>query len=116
MVVGRNSVLRGGPVGREFMHYNHDPRPYIHVPLASRLGVENSVKIAAGSLGDGVRPSEFPLPKGNPASAYMLDNLEEERENLVSETMHTCCLKLSYVRVVGAGGRGSEKSLSGVAV
>ena len=67
VVVGRNSALRGGPVGREFMHDNHDPRPYIiHVPLASRLGVDNSIKLAAGSLGDGVRPSEFPLPKGNP--------------------------------------------------
>ena len=27
-----------------------------------------------------MRPSEFPLPKGNPASAYMLDNLEEKRD------------------------------------
>ena len=81
VVDGRNSALRGGPVGREFMHDNHDPRPYIiHVPLASRLGVDNSIKLAAGSLGDGVRPSEFPLPKGNPASAYMLDNLEEKRD------------------------------------
>ena len=46
------------------MHDNHDPRSNIHVPLASRLGVDNSVKLAAGSLGDRVRPSEFPLPKG----------------------------------------------------
>ena len=80
VVDGRNSALRGGPVGREFMHDNHDPRSNIHVPLASRLGVDNSVKLAAGSLGDGVCPSEFPLPKGNPASAYMLDNLEEKRD------------------------------------
>ena len=31
---------RRGPVGREFMHDKHDPHPYIHVPLTSRIGVE----------------------------------------------------------------------------
>ena len=52
--------------------------PVINVRTVS-IGTQRQQRkeLATGYLGDGVRPSEFPLQKGTPASAYNLDNLEK---------------------------------------
>ena len=96
---------RRGPVGREFMHDNHDPYLKIYAPLASRFGVEIE-KMRIGIFRGRSAPLRVPPPK---KGAHMLDNLRRRAQTSMTNQMLTGRLKLSYVQVIRGGGEGLVK-------
>ena len=62
------------------VHYNHKSPSLITRTVGFKTQRRSRIKYTSGSLGDVVRPSEFPIPKGNPDAIYKLDKLKKKEE------------------------------------